>query len=70
MEIFSSGKAILIHKSEVLKYYITIRQCVPNGNLIIGCAVLFLNVPLLPAIYDNHECNALNALMKCIYLSN
>jgi hypothetical protein len=65
MENFFSGRAILIHKSEVLKYGFTIRQCVPSGNLIIGFAVLTLHVPLLPAIYDSHECNALNALMKC-----
>jgi len=54
MENFFSGKAILIHKSEVLKYEVTIRQCVPSGNLIIGSAVLTLHVPLLPAIYDSH----------------
>jgi hypothetical protein len=59
MENFFSGTAILIYKSEVLKYEVTIRQCVPSGNLIIGSAVLTLHVPPLPTIYDSaYEPNA------------
>jgi len=65
MANFFSVRAILIHTSEVLKYEVTIRQCVPSGNFIIGSAVLTLHVPLLPTIYDSHKCNALNALTKC-----
>jgi hypothetical protein len=39
MENFFSGKAILIHVSEVLKYEVTVRKCVPSGNLRIGSAL-------------------------------
>lgn len=60
----------MIHKSEALKYEVTKRHCVPSGNLLTGSAVLTLHAPLLPATHNNHECNALNALTKCVTNQN